>query len=227
MEIVNLDSDKKISSLAKKVADEMFNNVNTTVGIMISQHHDLISFPTDRFGHDSTLAVMIPKAGHKEHINFFTDLLEVKGRFNEQLEYIILIGRQTLSVPEKKQIDIFKHELQHVKQSFLQPTVLAKNCLLDIVLDLLGEKGEMTPSEMDARSMEEGTGNSLLLWMNETSSKFEQYKKIVGNVHKAIEKSDSIIQLKLNDKKVTKTISPELTDLFEFHYKRALTSKKL
>ena len=213
MKLVGLTNNKRINNLAQKIASGIFNDVNTAVGILISKTHDRIGFPIDRSRQSSTSAVTIPRDCYKEHIALFSDTAEIKAVVDEEWEHIILLGKEVLDKTEAEQTNIITHEMQHVKQNHLEPIVLAKDRLLDIVWDLSGEKSLNTPSELNAKARERDQESSMELWVNETNYKFEQQRDLVGNIHGIINHYPSTTQKLI-------VVPPEVADLFEFYYKK-------
>ncbi|MBI5452784.1 hypothetical protein HY945_04955 [Candidatus Gottesmanbacteria bacterium] len=209
MRVINLTNNKEIYSLAQKISESVFSDVNVTIGIVVSSIHNRISFPSNRFGHDSASAVTIPRDCWKQYLALFLDTSEIKEQLDKEWEYIILFGREVMIKYEPELEDIITHEMQHIKQNYFEPIVSAKDRLLDIVLDLLGEKIQ-TPSESNAKAKEQGQESSIVSWVKETNDRFTQYKEKIQEVYKII----------WNPEGSTLIIRPEVADLFEFYYKK-------
>ena len=217
MKLVGLINNKRINSLAQRIASDVFGDIDTTVGILISKIHDRIGFPADRLKHSSTSAVTIPRDCCKEHIALFTDTAEIKEHLNKEWEHVILLGREVLGKFQQEQINILTHEIQHVKQNHLAPGISAQNCLLDITWDLLGKKLQ-TPAEANAKAKEQGQEASIQSLVDETNIKFGQYRRAIDIIYKSIRSGDPIVQAQGE----TKYISPELAGFFECCYNRML-----
>lgn len=218
MKLVKLASNRRINNLAQKIANDVFGDINTTVGILISKTHDRISFPPDRSGQNSTSAVTIPRDCCEKYINCFSDTAEVRKQLGKEWEHIVLLGKEVLGKSQQEQINIITHEMQHVKQNHLAPIASANNCLLDIAWDLLGEKNLKLPSETNAKAKEWDQASSIALWISETDYLFKQYQNIIDIIYKTIKSSDPIIQWRGR----TKSISLELAEFFECCYNKML-----
>lgn len=208
MKVTNL-THRKIYKLAQKIADSHFSDVKVPIGIMVSATHNRIRYPRDRFGHDSTLAVTIPSDSYKEHKALSSDLDETDNLLDYEWEYLILLGKDVLDKPETEQANIILHEMQHIKQNNIEPIVSAKDRLLDIIRDLHGDT-RRTPSEINAKIVEDHQENSLASWVDETNKDFKQAEEKIQEIHKVI----------INPEGSRLIIPPEVAGIFEFYYKK-------